>query len=296
MSSTWTHGPDEIARLERALALLDAATLEPQAMPPEDPVFVAGLGWRSGSTLVQRALMTDPTILVWGEPMDRLFVLDVLAQPFTAITEAWPTEDVWISHRAGVDLVHDWVATLTPDAGHLRAGYRALLDQWLAAPAHQRGFKRWGVKDVRFSGMHATTLRWLYPRCQFLLVMRHPVMAYVSMRGTGFEPNAAGAVIRWPDRWIRTLDDFANFWNQLALSWWAVCNKLGVYWFRYEDLVGGGVNLDAIGASIGLKLSSTEALGSFAGKGLLNVPVSTAERDRINELTAEGRALFAYAE
>ena len=296
MSEGSTEGPDAVARLERALARLEAATREAQAASDDDPVFVCGLGWRSGSTLVQRALMTDPRLLVWGEPMDIVFYLERLTQPLLAVDEDWPAPDHWLSHRGRVDLTRDWVATLSPDPGWLKAGYRGFFDQWLAAPARARGFARWGFKEVRCSGAHALVLRWLYPRCALILVARHPVMAYASLRNAGFDPATGGGVVRWPDWWITSAESFARLWNDLALSWWEVRDRLDVRWFRYEDLVQGQVNLDAIGASIGLKLKSSEAFGSFAGKGTLNVTVSTAERDLINDLTAEGRALFAYAE
>ena len=35
---------------------------------PQDPVFVLAAGWRSGSTWVQRGLMTSGQIVIWGEP------------------------------------------------------------------------------------------------------------------------------------------------------------------------------------------------------------------------------------
>ena len=49
---------------------------------------------------------------------------------------------------------------------------------WLAAPARKRGFARWGVKEVRWSGAHGLVLRWLYPKAHFLLIVRDPVSAY----------------------------------------------------------------------------------------------------------------------
>jgi hypothetical protein len=289
-------GVEQVARLSHALSLLDAATREPQLRTGSDPVVVAGLGWRSGSTLVQRSLMTDPAILVWGEPMDRAFYLDRLVEPLLAVTEEWPADAHWLSHRSGVDLARDWVATLSPDPGHLKAGYRAFFDRWLAAPARDRGFARWGFKEVRCSGAHAVALKWLYPQCQLILTVRHPVTAYVSLRNSGFDPPRAIGIIRWPDRLIVTLEDYATFWNEMALSWAAVRDRLAVRWFRYEDLVEGTVDLDAIGAAMGLSLHSQVARSVRIGDGLLDVALSSAERDRINELTAQGRELFAYAE
>jgi hypothetical protein len=285
-----------IGRLEQALRVLDAATREPQAVVEDDPVFVASVGWRSGSTLVQRAVMTDPSILVWGEPLAHLLYLDRLAEPLLAISEEWPDEAHWLSHRPDVDLTRDWVATLAPDAGHLKAAYRAFLDNWLAVPARQRGFKRWGVKQVRWTGADAIVLRWLYPGCRFLVVVRHPVSAYQSMRNFGFDPPVFNHLVKWPDHWIASLDDYARFWNALALSWGAVIDKLGAAWIRYEDVVEGRVNLDAIGASLGLKLRTEVARSAKAGGSTYQTLVSPAERARINELTAPGRQIFSYLE
>ena len=287
---------DRLARLERSLALLDAATREPQAPTQDDPVFLASIGWRSGSTLTQRALMTDPSILVWGEPLAHLQVLNRLAEPLLGITEEWPDQSHWLSHRPGVDLTRDWVATLAPDAGHLKAAYGAFLDTWLAVPARQRGFKRWGVKQVRWTGEDAVVLRWLYPRCKFLVIVRHPVSAYQSMRNFGFAPPDYGHLLKWPDHWIASLDDYARFWNTLALSWGSVIDKLGAAWIRYEDFIDGRIDLDAIGASFGLKLDAGRARSAKVGGSTYQTLVSTAERTRINELTAPGRQLFSYLE
>ena len=291
-----SHAADGIARLERSLQRLDDATREPQPTADDDPVFVAGIGWRTGSTLVQRSLMTDPRILVWGEPLDRLLLIDRLTEPLLGITEDWPAPDHWISHRPETDLARDWVAMLAPDPGHLKAGYRALFDRWLAAPARERGFARWGVKEVRWSGLHAVTLRWLYPQSRFLVTVRHPVTAYLSMRNFGFEPPAWGHVVRWPDRWIVTLDDYARFWNELALSWGAVIDKFDARWIRYEDVVERRIDLDKIGREIGLTMNSKVALSVRAGAQPQRIELSASEIGRINELTVAGRQLFSYGD
>jgi len=287
---------DRLERLERSLAVLDAATREPQAAAQDDPVFLASIGWRSGSTLTQRALMTDPSILVWGEPLAHLFVLNRLAEPLLGISDEWPDQSHWLSHRPDVDLTRDWVATLAPDAGHLKAAYRAFLDTWLAAPARQRGFKRWGVKQVRWTGEDAVVLRWLYPHCRFLVIVRHPVSAYQSMRNFGFDPPAYNHLLKWPDDWIASLDDYARFWNQMALSWGSVIDKLGAAWIRYEDFVDGRIDLDTIGASFGLTLNAEAARAAKVGGSNYQNMITAAERARINELTAPGRQLFSYLE
>jgi len=291
-----TYEPSQISRLEDSLRRIDEATREPQAPGDDEPVFVAGLGWRTGSTLVQRALMTDPSILVWGEALDRLLYVDRLTEPLYGIDAEWPTEGHWLSHRPDVDLARDWVAMLAPDAGYLKAANRAFFDAWLGAPARARGFKRWGAKQVRWSGAHALMLRWLFPKAHVLLIVRHPVTAYRSLREAGFEPPEWGHLVRWPDRWVTSLEDYARYWNALALSWGAVLDKLGARWLRYEDLDEGRVDFDAIAAEIGLATDAKVAKASRAGEGLRRVTLSAEERDRINVLTTEGRALFSYLE
>jgi hypothetical protein len=287
---------DRLGCLERSLERIDAATREPVAFEDDDPVFVASIGWRCGSTLLQRALMTDPSILIWGEPLDHLAFLDRLIEPLLGFTDEWPGSGHWISHREDLDLARDWVATLAPDAGHLKAAYRAFFDHWLGVPARQRGFRRWGVKQVRWSGLHGVALRWLYPRSRFVVIVRHPVSAYYSMRNVGFDPPAWGYLVRWPDRYIATLDDYAGYWNSLATSWADVRDKLGATVLRYEDVVEGRVDLDAVGASLGLNLKAEIARSVQVGGPTRRVDLSPEERDRINELTKSGRALFAYDE
>ena len=285
-----------IGRLEQSLRVLDAATREPQTLAEDEPVFVASIGWRSGSTLIQRAVMTDPSILVWGEPLAHMLYLNRLIEPLMGISEDWPGQSHWLSHRPDIDLTRDWVATLAPDAGHLRAAYRAFIDTWLAVPARQRGFKRWGVKQVRWTGEDAVMLRWLYPKCHFLVVVRHPVSAYLSMRNRGFNPPTVGHLVKWPDHWVNSLDDYARFWNTLALSWGSVIDRLGMGWIRYEDFIEGRANLDAIGASFGLKMQSEVARATKVGGSLYERTLTSEERDRINELTAPGRRLYSYNE
>ena len=286
--------PLRIERLQQSLDLLEGATREPQPVSQDRPVFVASIGWRSGSTLTQRVLMSDPTILVWGEPMAQLGIIERLRELLYGISEDWPAPEHWLSHREQVDLARDWVATLSPDAGHLKAGYRAFLDHWLAIPARQRGFERWGAKQVRWSGQDGLLLRWLYPECRFIVVVRHPASAYLSMRNYGFDPPAYGHLVKWPDDWILSLDDYARFWNRLTLSWHFVASKIGAHWVRYEDLIEGRTDIGQLGATLGLALHPATALSAKTGGSSYKVGLAPAERDRINTLTASGRRYLAY--
>lgn len=285
-----------LAALERSIGFLEAVMREPPAASDDRPVFVASVGWRSGSTLAQRILMTDPSILVWGEPLGQLALVSQLMRPLRGFTDSWPPTSHWMSHLGEVDLVRDWVANVTPDAGHLKGASRAFIDRWLAEPARARGFSRWGAKEVRWSAEEAIFLRWLYPDCRFVLTLRHPVNTYLSMKQAGFTPGEIGFMKEWPDGWIADLPSFARLWNDMALSWAAVVDRLGVAWMRYEDLAAGRIDLMGIGQSLDLVLDPAPALAVRAGGAFAPAEITPQERDEINAITAPGRRFFAYEE
>ena len=293
--------PFEMARLRdqrilAAIAALDAHGASRGELPDDQPIFVCSVGWRSGSTLLQRLLMTDPQVLVWGEPMDRIAVLDRLVDLVSGIGPDWPAPDHYYSRRGPVDLTRHWVANLAPDPADFRAGLRGLLDGWLAAPARRRGFARWGVKEVRWSGDQARLLKWLYPDARFVLLVRHPVLAYLSVREWALSGGGDGLWIRLPDRHVGDLETFARFRNALAVSWTAAATDLSAVVIRYEDMVAGRVDFAAVGASLGLSLAPETALRARVGGSSAGMAISPEERDRVNALTAAGRRLFGYGE
>ena len=97
-------------------------------------------------------LMTDPLILVWGEPMDRLGVLAHLTDIVAGVCGDWPRGWRCVSQREPVSLTQDWIANLSPDAADFRSGLRGLMDSWLAAPARRRGFTRLGGQGGPLAG------------------------------------------------------------------------------------------------------------------------------------------------
>jgi hypothetical protein len=293
-----SDGADPSASIDRiaaALARLDAATREPATPAADAPIFLASIGWRSGSTLVQRTLMTDCSTLIWGEPLGHMALVGRLSEQLMAVTADWPPDDHWLSHRPDVDLVRDWVANLSPDPGRLKGGYHAFMDQWLARPALDRGFSRWGVKEVRWTAVDALVLRWLYPKAHFLLLVRHPLAAYGSMKNFGLDPPAYGFLDRWPADWVLDADTWGRFWNERAVGWATVASQLNAHLIRYEDLVAGRVDLRAIGGRLGLHLEPQAAAESRVGGPLFDRQVTDDEAALIQALTAEGRRAFAYA-
>lgn len=286
-------GDPTVDILDLALQMLDDIAREPAPTTIDDPIFLSGLGWRTGSTLLQRALMTDPDLLVWGEPMDRSWMLAHLTQALQAAASFWPNQSTMISERAPTDLAREWVALLAPDSGRLKAGLRSLFDTWLAQPAYDRGFKRWGVKEVRWTGKGARVLKWLYPNSELLLIVRDPVSSYNSILSWSPDPSWE-LWVNWPTYRIHDLESYGAYWNHMALSWAAARRIIPVRTILYEELVRGEIDLTRVGTELGLRLRPEIALTARIGSSAFQREMNPAERERLLELTAAGRAAFGY--
>ena len=202
----------------------------------ERPIFLLSAGWRAGSTLLQRLIMTDPTVLLWGEPYDECGLIQALAGTVKAFRDGWPPPDYYYGGskpRSG-----DWVANLFPAAASLRAGHRALFETTFAEPARRIGMPRWGIKEVRLTAEHAHYLRWLYPQAKFVFLYRNPLHAYQSYCGHGRDWYDV-----WPDRPVFTPAAFGQHWRALCQGFLQAEKTLDGLVVRYEELVAGSAQL-----------------------------------------------------
>ena len=82
----------------------------------------------------------------------------------------------------------------------------------------QRGFDRWGVKEVRWDVEMASYLRWLFPDARFVFLVRNPFDAYRSYRQWDWYDN--WPFHTWYDRWpsepIDSPESFGSHWRRLA--------------------------------------------------------------------------------
>lgn len=144
-------------------------------------------GWRSGSTLVQRLLCSDPNTLIWGEPFGEAVPVPRLAAMIEAFVKKAPNRaaDAYdeVTRNATAPLCDLWIPNLNPGFAALRRAHRAFFDTLLMAPARARGYRRWGAKWVRLSAHHARYLKWLYPRAKFVFLVRDPLDAWRSYKG-----------------------------------------------------------------------------------------------------------------
>ena len=278
--------------VKAALASLGAFQPPPGAEAANGPIFVFATGWRCGSTLLQRILMTDRRLLLWGEPMGRAGILPNIAEGLAGATPGWPPPHYFIGARTAAEPLHqDWIANLFPNSSDLRAALRALVERWLVAPAHAAGFARWGMKEVRFGAAEAYLLRWLFPDARFVVLTRDPCAAFHSIRRSA--PNWL-YMERWPDRRVDTPHAFAEVWNRLALSWADVAADLRPAHLRYEDIVAGTVDYVALARELGLEIEPGLALAARVGASPEGAPLTPAEREIVMACTAAGRRSIGY--
>lgn len=194
------------------------------------PIFLLAAGWRSGSTLLQRLVVSSDEVLIWGEPYGRAGLIPALSRALQSFQPDWPASAAIAVDQSltGADLQEQWIANLYPEPRALRDGLRALMDSFLAAPARRRGFQRFGLKEVRLSAADALWLQWIYPDARFVFLVRNPWDAWSSMKGGTW-------YLRWPDQPVNTAATFAQLWSGLLATFLQWEDPSGMR-LRYEDL------------------------------------------------------------
>lgn len=195
------------------------------------PIFIFSAGWRSGSTFLQRLLMSNPEILIWGEPYRYADVVGAMAEQVKAFTASWPKDSYFIDRHTGTgELKDEWVANLYPAMTDFLESHLAFFERLFVAPAAARGRRHWGFKEVALTVDHACYLRWLYPNAKFIFLYRNPYKAYQSYR------RWRSWYRSWPEQPVFTAHTFGSFWRELTADFTANSGKVGGLLIKYEDL------------------------------------------------------------
>ena len=288
-SSRRRRDPEAVS-LSRSLADVDARrhARQDEPLPCEDPVFILSAGWCSGATLLQRMLVNDPGIMVWGEPHDRARIIQSLCDQWRPFDSSWPdprhVEPLTPEDSRSGSLI----ANRAPSLTDLRQAHRLLLDRVFGAPARAAGRRRWGVREVRLDASHVTYLSWLFPGARFLLLVRDPFDAYLSYRG--HDPSH----LDWPDPPISGPEAFGRLWARIALDFHDLASRAACTLLRYER----------IGESMSRIASGTAVPGIATPDDLDALPVSAKdagparlgflERRRLARATASARSVLGY--
>jgi len=191
------------------------------------PIFVLSAGWGSGSTLVQRLVMSSGSHFIWGEPFDHAAVIHRLATTLTPINSDWPPDYHFDSDKDTEELSHDWIANLSPDIVHLKQAHRSFITSWLS---EKKADAQWGLKEVRLTIDHAVYLKWLFPRAKFVFVIRDLYKSYLSCRRVPWWSV-------WPDYKVSPILHFAHHWRYITQGYLERHAEVGGMLIKYEDLI-----------------------------------------------------------
>lgn len=281
-------------QIRESIAAIEASSSDAgkRAIDGEAPIFVFASGWRTGSTLLQRILVTDPDVLLWGEPLGDLGLLSNIAVMLAQVSSFRKLSSRAIAGKpASSCLAVSWIANLCPPGEDFRSALRMLVDGWLGRPALKRGFVRWGLKEVRLGAPEAMVLHWLYPRAKFLFLTRHPYDCYRSLADSGWDE----VYYRRPDSQVDSAADFARHWNRLALSWLELPSDFPCLRIKYEELVNGKVDFRGLETWLGIKILENLALSVVVGRTSSRPQLSWYERSIISREAASGMLSLGYS-
>jgi hypothetical protein len=250
---------------------LDSAT---ENSDTEAPIFLLSTSQRAGSTLLQRILVTDSRVLLWGEPLSQAGLISRITEAVSAPVHPLNLE-LWRNQGkpASSSLPTSWIGLLHPPGDDFRLALRSFFDRWLGESARELGFTRWGFKEIRLGATEATLLHWLYPNAKFIILSRHPYDCYRSLAdaidvGELFDyDHPTGICI---DSAVR----FARYWNRIAVSWSQLPAGFPFVFIRYEDLISGKFDFRKLESWLGIEIRENVALSVSLG--------GTAKRSRLN--------------
>jgi hypothetical protein len=220
----------------------------------EKPIFVFSAGMRSGSTWIQRLMMSSSETLIWGEPYARSFIIQNMAKQIELFSREFPKKDFIYDHKIE-NIVNQWVANLYPDLKSFKEAHRLFFINLFALPARQKGAKRWGIKEVRLTGDHAVYLKWLFPESKFIFLIRNPYHSYQSYKK-----------FTYLDQQQMTTENFGYIWRNLSESYVMYYEKLNAKLLKYEDLVKDNFDLKELEFYLEVDLINPNQLARIANK------------------------------
>jgi Sulfotransferase family len=254
----------------------------------ETPIFLFSAGWGSGSTLLQRLVISGNSTLLWGEPHDHAVPIHRLSQMLVPINDRWPKDFYFKPKSDQLALQDQWVANLSPHPASLQQAHIRFIETWLRDSAAAEGCSNWGLKEVRLTVDHARYLRWLFPHAKFLFLYRDVIASYRSCRAVPWFSV-------WPDYRVSRPSAFAHHWKHLLSGFVAGATELDALLVKYEDLVSGEMPLALISDYLDTGTLDDGILGNKLGsRSGKHGAVKRHERWIIRSITDELRQQLGY--
>lgn len=242
---------DDLPTIQEGIRNIEQRFSQKPEAPTDAPVFILSSGWRTGSTLVQRLVMSSKKILVWGEPYAHAGYVSRLADSLRSFTPEYPLErDLLRAHQQrGLD-IDAWVANLYPNPECVLQTHRRFFLSLFADPARTENWPLWGIKATRLEHSHAVYLKWLFPCAKFLYVYRSAFDAYRSCHR--FRKQAWYG--SWPNRPVLTPAGFGKHWQRLLKGFLDGYEEVNGMLVRYEDLCSGRLSIERLADYLQLEL------------------------------------------
>jgi hypothetical protein len=284
--------PSNVQQLAESIAAIPVRALDSADEKREAPIFLLSTGGRAGSTLLQRILVTDSRVLLWGEPLSQMGLISRITEAVSGSVDPhhmqqWRNSDKTPSSS----LPTSWINILFPPGDDFRSALRSFFDRWLGEPARDLGYTRWGFKEVRLGAAEAILLQWLYPNAKFIILSRHPYDCYRSFVDSNWH-------ICW-DRYSNTLMNsavsFARIWNHMAVSWSQLPAGFPCVFIRYEDLISGKFDFRKLESWLGIEIRENVALSVSVGGTTKRSRLSWCERLIIDREATAGMQALGYS-
>jgi hypothetical protein len=292
----WTQcekvAPAKVQQLAESIAAIPVRALDSADEKREAPIFLLSTGGRAGSTLLQRILVTDSRVLLWGEPLSQMGLISRITEAVSGSVDPHHMQQWRNSDKASSSsLPTSWINILFPPGDDFRSALRSLFDRWLGEPARELGYTRWGFKEVRLGAAEAILLQWLYPNAKFIILSRHPYDCYRSLVDSNWH-------VCW-DRYTNTVMNsavsFARIWNQMAVSWSQLPAGFPCVFIRYEDVVSGNFDFRKLESWLGIEIKEKVALSVSVGGTTKRSRLSWCERLIIDREATAGMHALGYS-
>jgi sulfotransferase family protein len=227
------------------------------------PLFLFGAA-RTGTTLLQRLLNSYDDVLVWGEHAG---MLEGVAEGFY---RGWDDPNLFRDPRPLASILADsdpeerwqgWMSWYTRD--DWRDAFRGLVER-LLLPEGLPGKRVWGFKEIRYlvrpTDRTLDFLHELYPDAVFVFIARDAFNAIASTRRMATGAHTLVELKALCDRWTARYRAYRD---------WHRSGRVRSFWIRYEDLIEGRGELQALLGYLGKSFGDRqrEVLAAEGGRG-----------------------------
>ena len=186
----------------------------------ESPIFICSAGWRSGSTMLQRAIIDTSKVLMWGESGGALNHLRLSYEAYEQMLESGNIKFNTGYGGNGLEqfnLFQDnssrrsnlWIASMNPPIEQFQESFKSFFESIYLSNAQKLSYQRWGVKDVMAD---IDTARWLnniFPKAKFIFLIRNPLDCMLSIKRRNWMDV---------DDPVKALKYYAQSWKKLAFE------------------------------------------------------------------------------